>query len=147
VSTSIDPDLYAQALADLRAIPTRQTSAPAVTTTPATAVPSPEGCCSGDRTGYQWHHRTGNLPACEESLKANRDYSHAYLHRTGRATSTRRRKGEIPECGSMSGYHAHRRKGEPACEACLEAKREYSNAYYAANQQRIREQRRVGGAA
>jgi hypothetical protein len=36
-------------------------------------------CCTGDRRGYQWHQRTGNLPACEESRKANRDYMRPYL--------------------------------------------------------------------
>jgi hypothetical protein len=81
MSTAID-----RALAELRAIPTRQTP-------PKTPdVGSPEGCCTGDRPGYQWHQRTGTLPACAASLEANRAYMNTYQRGTGRTTRAGRRK-------------------------------------------------------
>lgn len=81
MSTAIE-----QALAELRAIPTRQ--APCSTPEPR----SPEGCCAGDRRGYQWHQRTGTLPACATSLDANRAYMNAYQRGTGRTTRAGRQK-------------------------------------------------------
>lgn len=62
-----------QALAELRAIPTKKQAKE------KPAVASPEGCCGGDRAGYQWHQRTGNLPACAAALEAQRQYGHEYL--------------------------------------------------------------------
>lgn len=46
-------------------------------------MPDPaSSCCNGKRTGYQWHQRTGNLPACEASAKAAADYMRDYYDRT-----------------------------------------------------------------
>jgi hypothetical protein len=50
-------------------------------------------------------------------------------------------------CGTYSAYMRHKQLGQDACEACLEAKRQYYRAWYAKNRDRIRAQRRVGGAA
>ncbi|MEV6737918.1 hypothetical protein AB0N14_13685 [Streptomyces sp. NPDC051104] len=82
-------DPIQRALAELRAIPT----------TKPTSQPEPEpttpSCCSGDRRGYQWHQRTGNLPACKESKAANTAYMRPYMrdydNRTGRTGGKRRR--------------------------------------------------------
>lgn len=72
MSTTVDPELYAQALAEIRALRPR----------PATEQQVADGsrptCCTGDRRGYQWHQRTRNLPACEKSSAANRAYTAAY---------------------------------------------------------------------
>jgi len=81
VSTAIE-----RAIAELRAIPTR----PTPPETPESG--SPEGCCAGDRPGYQWHQRTGTLPACTASLEANRAYMNTYQRGTGRTTRAGRRK-------------------------------------------------------
>lgn len=81
-------DPIQRALAELRAIPTKaQASAEQEHTTP--------NCCTGDRRGYQWHQRTGNLPACQQSKDANTAYMRPYMRdydaRTGRSGGKRRR--------------------------------------------------------
>jgi hypothetical protein len=83
-------DLYAEALAELRALRTVQ---PEPEAAPEPEPRSASGCCTGDRRGYQCHQRTGNLPACEESTEANRLYIRDYFHRTGRTTRAARRRG------------------------------------------------------
>ena len=51
------------------------------------------------------------------------------------------------ECGTYSGYMRHKQQlREDACDACLEAKREYERERYAANRERINARRRKGGA-
>jgi hypothetical protein len=137
MSTRIDPDLYAQALADIRSIPSASTI-PAPASEPATTI---TGCCAGDRTGYQRHLRTGT-PPCDASRAANTAY--------GRGPKEPRKLGI--DCGTYSGYQHHRRLREPACDGCLAAKRDYYNAYYAKRADRIRQQRQArrqqaGGAA
>jgi hypothetical protein len=81
-------DPVQRALAELRAIPSKPTAEDA----PESATPS---CCSGDRRGYQWHQRTGNLPACPESKAANASYMRPYMRdyddRTGRTGGKQRR--------------------------------------------------------
>ncbi|MFD5798644.1 hypothetical protein ACFWIO_34960 [Streptomyces diastatochromogenes] len=69
-------DPIQRALAELRAITPR----PA---TPAEPEPATPSCCTGDRRGYQWHQRTGNLPACPESKAAAKAYMNDYCARTG----------------------------------------------------------------
>ncbi|MFJ4926880.1 hypothetical protein [Streptomyces sp. NPDC088736] len=68
-------DPIQRALADLRAITTKNEPDPA---------PEPTGpsCCNGKRTGYQWHQRTQTLPACEESRAAAAAYMAEYYSRT-----------------------------------------------------------------
>lgn len=61
-----------RALAELRAIPMRE------------PAPEPEAAacpfgCTGDRRGYQWHQRTGNLPACKTSHEAAITYGRDHL--------------------------------------------------------------------
>lgn len=63
-------DLYAEALAEVRALRTDPQA--------DTAPRSPEGCCTGDRRGYQKHQRN-RTPACDTSKAANADYSREYL--------------------------------------------------------------------
>lgn len=70
--TTVDPELYAQALAEIRAL------RPKPTTEQQVANDRRPTCCTGDRNGYQWHRRTRNLPACEKSSAANRAYIAAY---------------------------------------------------------------------
>lgn len=65
--------LYEQALAEIRALRANQLED---TTTPEPR--SPQGCCTGDRRGYQWHQRNG-VPACETSKSANNEYMTPYL--------------------------------------------------------------------
>lgn len=63
-----------RALAELRSVPMRET-------TPE-LEPEPSACpfaCTGDERGYQWHQRTGNLPACEKALEASRILHREYL--------------------------------------------------------------------
>jgi len=38
-------------------------------------------------------------------------------------------------CGTDTGYQYHKRRKEPACEPCLDARRKKSAAYYAANKE------------
>ncbi|MFC9465183.1 hypothetical protein [Streptomyces coelicoflavus] len=67
-----DTPAIARIIAELRAVPTRETPAP----------PEPSACplgCSGDDRGYQRHQRTGNLPACEPALEAHRLFTREYL--------------------------------------------------------------------
>lgn len=63
---------FEQALADIRAVPVR----PQPDDTAAAACPH---ACTGDDRGYQWHQRTGNLPACAPALMAHRTYTREYL--------------------------------------------------------------------
>jgi hypothetical protein len=77
-------------LAELRAVPMRE-QAPEE---PRSA--SPEGCCTGDRRGYQWHQRTGNLPACQASHEANRSYNREYL-RTWRTKNPNYRRNWLAQ--------------------------------------------------
>ncbi|MFF1709252.1 hypothetical protein [Streptomyces sp. NPDC058268] len=77
-----------RALADLRAVSMRE----------STVELQPQGldaCCSGDRPGYQWHQRSGNLPACEASVLANRAYMNDYQRSTGRTTRAGRRRKQV----------------------------------------------------
>lgn len=70
--TTVDPELYAQALAEIRALrPRPDAEQQAIDDSEPT-------CCTGDRSGYQWHQRTRNLPACEQSSAANRAYINAF---------------------------------------------------------------------
>lgn len=72
-----------QALADIRRIPT--------TTTDVEPQPrSSAGCCTGDRRGYQWHQRTGNLPACVDAQAANAAYMTPYTREWNRKRGERR---------------------------------------------------------
>lgn len=69
------PDMAAaieQALAELRAIPTRPQP-------PADETPACPHSCTGDDRGYQWHQRTGHLPACQAALEAHRTFNREYL--------------------------------------------------------------------
>ena len=62
-----------RALAELRAIPMRETAAPE-------PQPAESECsCTGDERGYQWHQRNGNLPACKPALEAHRVFTREYL--------------------------------------------------------------------
>lgn len=92
--------------------------------TPSGTTPThPQRCrCAGTRTAYQQHLKHGEQP-CSTSTAANA----AYL-RT-RSGGTARNK---PTCGTYSGYQAHRKRDEPACGRCLEARRERDRAAYAA---------------
>lgn len=67
-------DPIQRALAELRAIPITAAAGP---------EPATPSCCTGDRRGYQWHQRTKNLPACEESKAAAAAYMNDYCARTG----------------------------------------------------------------
>lgn len=61
-----------RALAELRAIPMRETA----------PEPEPVACpfaCTGDERGYQWHQRNGLLPACPPAHEAHRTYNREYL--------------------------------------------------------------------
>jgi hypothetical protein len=93
--------------------------------TPSGPAPArPKRCrCAGTRTAYQQHLKHGEQP-CATSTAANAAYLRA-----------RRESGparHAPECGTYSGYQAHRKRDEPACERCLEARRERDRAAYAA---------------
>lgn len=84
--TTVDPTLYADALAEIRALNPKQDA-----DEPEPATPS---CCTGDRRGYQWHQRNG-IPACKESKAANAAYMRPYMQgydaRTGRTGGKQRR--------------------------------------------------------
>lgn len=79
-------DPIQRALAELRAITTTEQPAPAET------EPVTPSCCTGDRRGYQWHQRTGNLPACEASKADATAYMREYYDRTGRYEGLKRRR-------------------------------------------------------
>jgi hypothetical protein len=51
----------------------------------------PPACCTGDRRGYQWHQRTGTLPACPASTAAASAYMRDYYARSGRWPGRQRR--------------------------------------------------------
>ncbi|MFI6491276.1 hypothetical protein [Streptomyces sp. NPDC050564] len=116
----------AAALAELRAVP--------VTASPVVDAPTePEGCCTGDRRGYQWHQRTGNLPACQASAEAAAAYMREYA---ARAVGTPRKQRER---GKSLADHEH---GHPRtyakgcrCDACRAA-----NAQRCASQRAARAQ-------
>lgn len=75
VPPGIDPDLYAQALAEIRAIP----GAHAIPGVQPTA-PSSVSCCTGTRNGYQQHLRRGE-EACESSARAAAAYRREWRSR------------------------------------------------------------------
>lgn len=81
-------DATERALAELRAVPIRADAIPVL----EPAQEDGPDCCSGDRPGYQWHQRSGTLPACAASMKANRAYMNRYQHTTGRTTRAGRKK-------------------------------------------------------
>ncbi|MEU8968066.1 hypothetical protein AB0D11_02115 [Streptomyces monashensis] len=63
----------------------------------------------------------------------------------GRPTGS---KNKVPSpCGTYAAYMQHKVRREQACEACLEAKRQYYRVWYAKNGDRIRASRRKGGAS
>lgn len=61
-----------RALAELRAVPMREPA-------PTKEAPVCPFSCTGDDLGYQWHQRTGNLPACPDALEAHRIFNREYL--------------------------------------------------------------------
>ena len=48
-----------------------------------------------------------------------------------------------PATGTEAGYQRHRHAGEPACDACAEARGRHSKAHYEANRDAVRERRRA----
>lgn len=87
---AIDPELFAQALADLRGITTTPRPEPEPVAQPEPRPTRQPDCCTGDRRGYQSHQRTGT-PACDESREAAAAYSRDYYGRTGRWDGRTRR--------------------------------------------------------
>lgn len=77
-------DPIQRALAELRAIPVKAQAVQAESDKPS--------CCSGDRRGYQWHQRTGNLPACAASRADAKAYMREYYDRAGRYAGLKRRQ-------------------------------------------------------
>jgi hypothetical protein len=75
VPPGVDPDLYAQALAEIRAIPGAR-AVPGVQPT----APSSVSCCAGNRNGYQQHLRRGE-EACEASTRAAAAYRREWRSR------------------------------------------------------------------
>ncbi|WP_433893071.1 hypothetical protein [Streptomyces sp. CA-111067] len=63
--------VFEQALADIRTIPTEPQIHPALRW-------SPEGCCTGDHAGWQWH-QCHKVPACQSSRDAYNTYMRTYL--------------------------------------------------------------------
>lgn len=95
MSARIDPVLYAEALAEIRAIPTR----PAAT---VNSVPSrgqrrklsgPSRVKCGTYTGYVKHRKRGE-DACEPCLKAKREYYRAYYAANAKRILSLRRRGD-----------------------------------------------------
>jgi hypothetical protein len=72
VPPGVDPAVYAQAIADLRAIPTAPHETPADPRNPPTEHPD-----CGQQKGYQRHRRHGER-ACDRCLRAN-TVAHARL--------------------------------------------------------------------
>ena len=138
---TIDPTLYAEALAEIRAIRPKQPAVeqPKSKATPSRPQPRPRPygapCCKGDRTGYQRHKKRGE-EACEASKAASAAYTRA---RRGRPDAIRK----PPECGEYGGYLAHKKRGEDACERCKDAKRAYDRERYAKNPRRARAPQRA----
>jgi len=80
------------ALAELRAIPAKANATEETAASPA--------CCTGDRRGYQWHQRTGNLPACQASAEAAAEYMRGYYDRSGRYAGRVQRHREVRKAGA-----------------------------------------------
>jgi hypothetical protein len=43
----------------------------------------------------------------------------------------------LPACGTMAGYRRHYKKGEPRCDACDEARRDFDRELYRLNREHI----------
>lgn len=67
--------------------------------------------------------------AADEDPEARRRRQARESQRRRRAGEDRLRKPQA-ECGTLSGGKAHKRRGEPLCDACLEARREYQRSRY-----------------
>ncbi|MFE2297960.1 hypothetical protein ACFXAW_07165 [Streptomyces sp. NPDC059445] len=94
---------------------------------PSSKPARPQRCrCAGTRTAYQLHLKHGEQP-CAKSTAANATYLRA--HRGGGPAR------HAPECGTYSGYLAHRKRSEDACTRCLEARRVRDRQAYAARKQ------------
>ncbi|GGM05872.1 hypothetical protein GCM10010099_22550 [Streptomyces cinereus] len=129
MSTTIDPEAFAEALAEVIGIRTKQ---------PTGEAPNPRrrtvACCSGTRTAYQRHVKRGEEP-CVASKRANTEYVQA---RRGRRGASRK---EPQGCPSYSGYQTHMQRGEEPCDGCKEARREYDREQYAKKPDGRRRQR------
>lgn len=69
----VDPELYAQALAEVRALPSRARAAQLPARSRAVTRPRP-ACCTGDRNGYQQHQRR-HEEACPPARAAAAEYN------------------------------------------------------------------------
>lgn len=143
--SAVDPKLYAEALAELRALRPKQTNAeeprpetsakPKQTTAPARKRrPLTEICCEGDRAGYR-AHLARSEEACLASKRANADY------RKGVRPAAKPK--EPAECPSYGAYLAHIKRGEDACDGCKDAKRAYDRERYAKNPRKARAPQRA----
>lgn len=131
---TVDPKLFAEALAEIRAIRPKQPAVEQPKPQPRRSQPRPRPygapCCKGDRTGYQQHKKRGE-EACEASKAAEAAYQRA---RRGRPDAVRK----PPECPSYAAYLAHLKRGEEPCEGDKEAKRAYDRERYAKNPRKAR---------
>lgn len=78
----------------------------------------------GTIAAYRRHRRHGERP-CDACQLARREFERArYVKRVG---GPRRPRPLLPAppCGTINAYDCHKRRGEAACEPCMEAMREY----------------------
>lgn len=82
--------------------------------------PRPIAAC-GTVSGYSRHRRLKE-EVCEPCRLANREHKREYNRKHAKSQPTRVRKQYVRgECGSESGYSAHRTHKERICDACREA--------------------------
>ena len=91
MSARIDPVLYAEALAEIRAIPTRRPAVDPGSSRVQRRRPSRVQC--GTYTGYVKHRKRGE-DACEPCLKAKREYYRAYYAAKAERILALRRRGD-----------------------------------------------------
>ena len=76
--------------------------------------------------------RDGLRSTCKPCTRADR----LRLRRETPEETRERHLRELQPCGTYAGYIQHKRRGEPACEPCSEANREYKNGWQRDYQQR-----------
>lgn len=94
----------------------------------------------GSETGYRQHLRLHDT-TCKECLAAHV----GHVKRYSKKKSDPRRKRQPVFCGTDQGYQGHKRRGEMADQACLDAHNAYCRAMKAERKIKAQNELQEGG--